>query len=75
MLSAGLVLCLPSLLSHLPDLLPVSWTAGSKGTQNLVGKELLKGVQNQGPLGLATGIIFKSVSLFVILIRDVIDCG
>lgn len=75
-LSAGFSLCSPSLLFHLPDFLPVSWTLDRQGREeieSLVGRELP--LQNQGAWELAMGTIFKRISLFVILIRDVIDCG
>lgn len=58
---AGLFLCL-SLRSHRSDFLPASW-GGRK-------QELTRGSQDT-----VTAILFKRISLFVIFIRDVIDCG
>lgn len=66
----------PQFFFYLSDFLPVFWTVNRQGreeTESLVGRELL--LQNQGAWELTTGIIFNRISLFVILIRNVIDCG
>lgn len=73
--SAGFFLHFPSLLPHLTYFLLVPWTVHGRGREDTEpdGKGITT-LESRGG-GLATGIIFKRMSLFVILIRDVIDCG
>lgn len=73
--SAGFFLRFPSLLSHLTYFLLVPWTVHGRGREATEpdGKGITTSESRGG--GLATGIIFKRMSLFVILIRDVIDYG